>query len=92
MLGFAGWNFFGAGSWQLMTQGVNLLMNVFFGVSANAARGITNQVDSAVLQFSQNSLKSSFFFIFFFYFYIYLYVLQIISLLFDLVFNFAIFV
>ena len=65
MLGFAGWNFFGAGSWQLMTQGVNLLMNVFFGVSANAARGIANQVDSAVLQFSQNSLKSSFFFIFF---------------------------
>ena len=38
----------------------------------------------------ENSLKSSFFFIFFlFYFF---YVLQIISLLFDLVFNFAIFV
>ena len=54
MFSFAGWNFFGAGSWQLMTQGVNLLMNVFFGVTVNAARGIANQVDTAVLQFVNN--------------------------------------
>lgn len=54
MLSFAGWNFFGAGSWQLMTQGVNLLINVFFGVTVNAARGIAVQVDSAVMQFVNN--------------------------------------
>lgn len=54
MLGFAGWNFFGAGSWQLMNQGVNLLINVFFGVTVNAARGIAVQVDSAVMQFVNN--------------------------------------
>lgn len=54
MLGFAGWNFFGAGSWQLMTQGVNLLINVFFGVTVNAARGIAVQVDNAVMQFVNN--------------------------------------
>lgn len=54
MFGFAGWNFFGAGSWQLMTQGVNLLLNTFFGVSVNAARGIATQVDNAVLQFVNN--------------------------------------
>lgn len=51
MFSFAGWNFFGAGSWQLMTQGVNLLLNVYFGVTVNAARGIANQIDSAVIQF-----------------------------------------
>ena len=54
MFGFAGWNFFGAGSWQLMTQGVNLLLNLYFGVAVNAARGIATQVDNAVLQFVNN--------------------------------------
>lgn len=54
MLSFAGWNFFGAGSWQLMTQGVNLLLNLFFGVTVNAARGIANQVDNAIMQFVNN--------------------------------------
>ncbi len=54
MFSFAGWNFFGAGSWQLMTQGVNLLLNVYFGVAVNAARGIANQVDTAILQFVNN--------------------------------------
>lgn len=51
MFSFAGWNFFGATSWQLMTQGVNLLLNTFFGVGVNAARGIASQVDNAIMQF-----------------------------------------
>lgn len=51
MLGFAGWNFFGNATSVLNTQGVNLLINVFFGVVANSARGIASQVDSAVHQF-----------------------------------------
>ncbi len=54
MFSFAGWNFFGAGSWQLMTQGVNILLNVFFGVVVNAARGIAVIVDSTVVQFVTN--------------------------------------
>ncbi len=48
---FAGWNFLGAGSYLLMTQGVNILMNLFFNVSVNAARGIATQVDNAVMGF-----------------------------------------
>lgn len=32
MFKFAGWNFFGAGSALLMTQGVNMLMNMFSGL------------------------------------------------------------
>lgn len=51
MFAFAGWNFFGTGSGQLMSQGVNILANVFFGVTINAARGIANQVNGAVLSF-----------------------------------------
>lgn len=54
MFKFAGWNFFGAGSQLLMTQGVNILMNLFFGVAINAARGVANQVDHAVQQFVNN--------------------------------------
>lgn len=54
MFSFAGWNFFGAGSQLLMTTGVNILMNLFFGVVANAARGIATQVENAVNQFVTN--------------------------------------
>lgn len=54
MFAFAGWNFFGAGAWQLMTQGVNILINVYFGVAVNAARGVAVQVDNAVMQFVNN--------------------------------------
>ena len=48
MTSFAGWNFLGASSGVLMGQGVNMLMNVFFGVAVNAARGIAGQVDNAI--------------------------------------------
>lgn len=48
---FAGWNFFGSGAYMLNTQGVNMLMNVYYGVTINAARGIATQVDGAVRQF-----------------------------------------
>lgn len=51
MLGFSGWSFFNNSAFILNGQGVNMLMNVFFGVTVNAARGIANQVEGAVLQF-----------------------------------------
>ncbi|MGI6243917.1 MAG: lipopolysaccharide biosynthesis protein [Prevotella sp.] len=51
MLSFAGWNFLGSSAGILNTQGVNLLINVFFGVTVNAARGVAVQVDAAVKQF-----------------------------------------
>ena len=54
MWGFAGWSFLGNSAYILNTQGVNMIMNIFFGVIVNAARGIANQVDSAVSQFSSN--------------------------------------
>lgn len=54
MIGFAGWNFLGNGAYMLNTQGVNILMNLYFGVAVNAARGIATQVDAALKQFVNN--------------------------------------
>lgn len=51
---FAGWNLFGQTSWVLNTQGINMLMNIFFGVAVNAARGIAGQVNGIVQQFVNN--------------------------------------
>lgn len=52
MTGMASWNFFGSGGAVLNNQGVNVLINLFFGVTLNAARGIAMQVNSAVQQFA----------------------------------------
>lgn len=56
--GFAGWNFLGQGAWLLNTTGVNLLVNSFFGVTFNAARGIADQVNGAVGRFSGNFMTA----------------------------------
>lgn len=58
MMSFAGWNFIGSGSFILMTQGVNILINLFFGVTVNAARGIAAQVDGVVNQFVTNFMTA----------------------------------
>ena len=41
---FSGWNFIGASSGVLRNQGNNILLNLFFGPSVNAARGIGNKI------------------------------------------------
>lgn len=51
---FAGWNFLGSGAYMLNTQGINQLMNLFFGVGANAARGVADKVEQVVRQFATN--------------------------------------
>ena len=54
MTGFAGWSFFGHGAYILNTQGIDMLINIFFDVTLNAARGIATQVQNAVMQFVNN--------------------------------------
>ena len=49
---FAGWNLLGQGTWILNMQGIDLLINSFFGVTMNAARGIAGQVNGAVGKFA----------------------------------------
>ena len=51
MASFAGWSFIGNTSTMLNTHGVNMLINVFFGVKVNAARAIAIQVESGLQQF-----------------------------------------
>lgn len=54
MLGFASWNFIANGVYVFNTQGVNMLVNIFFGVALNAARGIASQIENAVGTFVNN--------------------------------------
>ncbi len=51
---FAGWNFLGNTAYALSNEGANILLNIFGGPSANAARGIAYQVRSAVTTFIGN--------------------------------------
>jgi len=51
---FSGWNLLNNGAYTFATQGVNMLINVFFGVAYNAARGIANTVNAAVQSFVGN--------------------------------------
>lgn len=52
MLAFSGWNLFGNMSAVAFTQGLNILLNMFFGPVVNAARGVAVQLQGAVSQFS----------------------------------------
>lgn len=58
MTGFAGWSFFDNGTFILNNQGINVLMNLFFGVTVNAARGIAVTVDGTVRVFAANILTA----------------------------------
>ena len=54
MTGFAGWSLFGNMAGVLFGQGLNMLLNVFFGPVVNAARAVAVQVQGAIQQFVAN--------------------------------------
>lgn len=54
MLSYTGWNLWGNISYVMKTQGINVLLNIFFGPSVNAARAIAIQVSVALNSFVQN--------------------------------------
>lgn len=54
ILAFNGWGFIGSAATVAKNQGVNILLNMFFGPVVNAARGVANQVYVNVYQFVQN--------------------------------------
>ena len=54
MTGFAGWSIGGHLAGVLYTQGLNMLLNVFFGPVVNAARTVAVQVQNAIQQFVAN--------------------------------------
>ena len=51
---FAGWSMGGHVAYAGYTQGLNLLLNVFFGPIVNAARAVAVQVQSVISQFAIN--------------------------------------
>ena len=55
---FSGWNFFGSSSYVLNTQGVTILVNIFFGVALNAARGVALQIENIAKKFVSNFLTA----------------------------------
>lgn len=54
MFSFSIWTLTGTFSYMLCTQGLSLLMNMFFGPIVNAAQGIAQQVKGTVTQFANN--------------------------------------
>lgn len=54
MSGFAGWNLFGSIAWLMRDQGMNIILNLFFGPIINAARGVAAQMSAAVMNFISN--------------------------------------
>lgn len=54
LISYSGWNLFGNIASVTKGQGVNILLNMFFGPTVNAARGIAMQVQSAVNSFVSN--------------------------------------
>ena len=54
LLGFSGWSLFGNVAYVGYTQGLNMLLNVFFGPVVNAARAISLQIEQSVRTFVTN--------------------------------------
>lgn len=54
MISFSGWNLLGTFACMLREQGLNVILNLFFGPIINAARGIAYQVSSALQGFVSN--------------------------------------
>ena len=58
MTAFAGWNVLGSGAYVVNTQGINQLVNIFFGVALNGARLVATQVENIIKQFISNFLTA----------------------------------
>ncbi|WP_417315554.1 lipopolysaccharide biosynthesis protein [Cycloclasticus pugetii] len=54
MLSYTGWNLWGNVAAVMSGQGVNVLLNIFFGPTVNAGRAIAMQVSGALNNFVQN--------------------------------------
>jgi O-antigen/teichoic acid export membrane protein len=54
LLGFSGWHFLGTFSTSCRSQGINILLNMFFNPAVNAARAVAFQVNMHIFQLSTN--------------------------------------
>jgi O-antigen/teichoic acid export membrane protein len=51
---YMGWNLFGTISAVVKNQGINILLNMYFGPIVNAAQTIAGQINSTALNFARN--------------------------------------
>ena len=58
MFAFAGWSVIGNLGFSFKDQGSNIILNLFFGTTVNAARGIALQVNGIISNFSNNFTRS----------------------------------
>ena len=58
MFSYSLWHLIGNGAAVLKNHGVNLILNLFFGPTVNAARGIASQVNHAIGQFTGNFMMA----------------------------------
>lgn len=58
LLGYSGWDMFGNIAVVCQGQGINILLNMFFGPVVNAARAIAVQIQGAVTMFVNNFLTA----------------------------------
>lgn len=54
LISYSGWNLFGAVAGLVKGQGLNILLNMFFNPSINAARGIAYQINTHITMFFTN--------------------------------------
>lgn len=52
MFGFAGWNTLGSLAMVARSQGIAVVLNIFFGIIVNAAYAVANQVNALVITFA----------------------------------------
>ena len=58
LLSFSVWDLIGTFCATGNSQGLNILINLFFGVAVNAARGVAYQVENAIQQFVNNFMTA----------------------------------
>jgi O-antigen/teichoic acid export membrane protein len=56
---YSGWNMFGALAGMFNNQGINIVLNLFFGPTVNAARGVAYQINTAISGFVQNFMTAA---------------------------------
>ena len=54
MISYSGWNLFGGVAAISKSQGISIILNIFFGTAVNAAQGVANQVSAAINMFVSN--------------------------------------
>lgn len=59
IISLSSWNFIGNISFSLLHEGINFIMNIFGGLSFNAARAIAYQVKNITVQMSSNLMVAA---------------------------------